>query len=319
MDLPNDELRRELRAVRTEHDATVGDATRVLEAAFDAASRVDGRTRAEAMIGGLSRRGMLRIGGFGVAAAAVLAACGESAKPAPGVPVAGEAPSTTGLPERKVDDAVLLRTASSLEYVAVEAYEAAIKLGVLTGAAADAAKLFQQQHREHAIAVETATRGVGGTPYTTANPIVMANIVAPALKLIAEGGNKAEDVLWFAYGLESVAASTYQTLAPVLGTQAIRLAAARIAQVESRHALVLAAALKAPISPKIVAAAATSAAGTTTTAAPAVEPPPLSQIPGAFSLLSPTEIIIGQRKLSLDPLGPNSFMYNEAKTSSPGY
>jgi hypothetical protein len=116
-------------------------------------------------------------------------------------------------------------------------------------------------------------------------------------------------VLWFAYGLESVAASTYQTLAPVLGTQAIRLAAARIAQVESRHALVLAAALKAPISPKIAAAAATSAAGTTTTAAPTVEPPPLSQIPGAFSLLSPTEIIIGQRKLSLDALGPNSFMY----------
>jgi hypothetical protein len=320
MELSRDQMRRALRDAQAEQDAALADATTVLSAVFEGDSRLTARAKADALLGGLARRRFLRLGGFSVAAAAVIAACGESAPPSPNVPVAGEAPTTTGLPERTVDDSVLLRTASSLEYNAVEAYDAAIGLGVLSGPAADAAKLFREHHRQHAIAIESATRSIGGTAYSQANPVVKKNVIEPALALIAEAGNKAEDVLWFAYGLESVAAATYQTLVPALHTQNLRLAAARVASIESRHVVVLAAALKAPVSPVVAAAAATTSAGPTTTAATVtVEPPSISQIPSAFSPLGSTEIILGQRKLSLDALGPNSFMYNEAKKDTPGY
>jgi hypothetical protein len=315
--LSNDEVRRRLRNVDAEQAAAMADARSVLSAVLHGDAQVDAGAKADALLGGLARRRFLRLGGLSVAAAAVVAACGgDTVAPSKNVPVAGEAPPTTGLPERTIDDTVLLRTASSLEHNAVDAYGTLLATGALTGALADAVKLFQDHHRQHASAAEDATRAFGGTPYTSANPVVKANIVDPAIALINQGGNKPADILWFAYGLESVAAGTYQTMAPILTQQNLRQAAARVASVESRHIVVIAAALKAPVapaSPSNAPASTSSSAGSTTTNPNAVEIPTIYQVPAAFSPLTPTDIVIHDQKLTVDILGPNSYMYNPGK------
>jgi hypothetical protein len=72
------------------------------------------------------RRDALRLGGLTVSVAALAAACGSgrTGDDAPGR--VGFAPPITDPPDYQVDDAVLLRTASSLELTAVAVYEAVL-------------------------------------------------------------------------------------------------------------------------------------------------------------------------------------------------
>ena len=98
----------------------------------------------------LSRRELLRLSGLSLASGLVLAACGKQTGAVDDGAIArlGESPSTTALAEAKVTDEVLLRTAASLEYNAIDTYTAALGLGVFTGdlaAATDVAKRFRDR------------------------------------------------------------------------------------------------------------------------------------------------------------------------------
>lgn len=306
MDFSNDELRRERRAIDQANAEAMRAQATVLAAAFEDDDETSAGDRAELLLGGLARRRFLTVGGFSVAAAAVLAACGTSSS-GTAVPQAGETPVTTALPTRTYNDVVLLRTAASLERSAIAAYTAAITL--LSGATKAAAETFADHHEAHALALDEQTKKLGGEPYTKANPVVDERVLQPALTLVKTD----VDALWLAHALEDVAAHTYQTVVPLLSKPVLRQAIMSIGSVEARHATVLAKVLGASLTPIGVGipAAGPSTTVPPTTAAPTtgVAAPTLYLLPGSFEPVGASPVHLSGETSSIAPLGPNSFMY----------
>jgi hypothetical protein len=313
VDFSTDDLRRELRAARRAQAEAMGPTRDLLQQLFEdeSASAAD---RSAALLGPLARRRFLRIGGFSVLGAAVLAACGGPGEQG-SVPIAGTGATTTSAPPRAVNDAVILRTASSLEFNVIEVYDLALDGGFIPDAAmADAARTFRDQHQEHAELFISLTREAGGTPFEGPNPVVQAGVIDPAVKLVADNGNKSEDVLFLAYGLEELAAETYQTFVQVFTEPAHRSAVMSVGGIEARHATVL-----AGVIPDSLVIPALAPAPTDTTAPPttegAAETPdraPVFQVPGAFQPLTSVQVTIGIETINMEPLGPNSYMYEPA-------
>jgi hypothetical protein len=258
----------------------------------------------------LPRRKFLALGGSTIATAAVLAACGgpggEGAGTGARVAQAGETPVTTALPERVVNDAVLLRTASSLEHSAVAIYGKALGMNLLTGEAAEFAKRFQDHHAAYAKFFEGLTSESGGTPFTTENPAVTKNIVTPAYDAIEASADKAGDLRNMLHSLENVITETYQSFVPLLTVPKLRAAAMSVGAAEARHAAVWAGILGGP-----VAASLAPKVETTTTLKGAVEVVvvPVYQAPQAFSAMGLVPTLLNGKKVDLDLLGPNSFAY----------
>ena len=306
MEISRDHVRRQRRAIDRANDEAMRATAQVMAAAFEDEHSTDD-DRARLVLGGLARRRFLTIGGFSVATAALLAACGAK-ESSGGVPKEGEAPSTTALAARAYTDAILLRTAASLERSAMAAYDAA--LGVLTGAARDVAAQFKVHHQAHAAAMDDQVRKLGGQPYTTSNPAFDEKVLKPALALVASD----KDALQLAHAIENVAAHTYQTFVPLLTVPALRSAAMTIGSVEARHAALLAGILGAATAPSVAAlpaagATSTVAAATTTTVAGAVATPGIYVVPGSFEPLAPSTAVVAGQVLSIAPLGPNSYAY----------
>jgi Ferritin-like domain len=259
----------------------------------------------------LPRRKFLALGGFSVATAAVLAACGgpggEGAGTGARVAQAGETPVTTALPERVVNDAVLLRTASSLEHSAVAIYNKAFGMNLLTGEAAEFAKRFQDHHAAYAKFFEGLTSESGGTPFTTENPAVTKNIVTPAYAAIEASADKAGDLRNMLHSLENVITETYQSFVPLLTVPKLRAAAMSVGAAEARHAAVWAGILGGPVAASLAPKVET----TTTTVKGAVEVVvvPVYQAPQAFSAMGLVPTLLNAKKVDLDLLGPNSFAY----------
>ena len=179
----------------------------------------------------MSRRRALQIGGVTILGGALLAACGSDSDDAGSTTAGGDA--TTGAPttgaastmspstrERDASmDVLILRTASSIEELAVAAYQTAIDSGLVTTAAiADAAMLFQAQHREHSGLFQSLTTKAGGEPFTMPNPAILE-----AIQPTIDGLKDEMGVVALAYDLEVVAAQTYQSnVADVRGRRAQR-------------------------------------------------------------------------------------------------
>ena len=314
MDLDHDELRRSLREARIQQDDALAATAQLLDHVMSGDAGLDQSAKAAMLLGPLGRRRFLTIGAFSVGMAAVVAACGGATKKDP-VPQAGLTESTLPLATGVVTDVVLLRTASSLEYNAIAAYDAAIGLGILDPAVVDAAKLFQSQHREHARFFEQATTDAGGQAFTTENPVVKAKVIDPALAAITgTPGDKLAELLGFAYALEMVAAGTYQTLVPALSVAKLRAAAISVGGVEARHAAILAAVMGGLAVPELASAASTAPTTTVAgSATPAAVAPKVFQVPAPFSPLSATQIVLGGKLASVEVLGPNSFAYDKTK------
>lgn len=195
----------------------------------------------------LSRRQLLRISGISIAGSLALAACGKQAnvEESSNIASAGTVPPTSALPSAEVNDVVLLRTAASLEYNAIDTYELALSAGLLTGdyaKLADAVKRFRDDHQEHADAVNKLVVSLGGKPFTCANARINSVYIEPAVGLITADDNpdSAIDTVALAHALENLAAQTYQGVVAMLSTPSLRADAMRIGQDESRHAVVLA-------------------------------------------------------------------------------
>lgn len=303
MHISKDELAREMRGLDAENNRAMAAQETLLAAALEQrANDPQAPGRRAGLDRFLSRR-VFTIAGFSVATAAVVAACSNSATE--GTPINGAAASTTVPPDRIVSDAVLLRTASSLEHNAITLYENVTPH--LSGAAADAAKLFVDHHRLHAAAMEKATKDLGADPYTKANPIVAVNVIDPAVA----AAKTPTEILFVAHAVESVAAHTYQLLVAGLSAPKLRSAVMSIGAVEARHAAVLAKALGAPVVAGIEKLQ--PSGPTTTIGKDAVVAPTIYQVPGPFEPLGASVVLLtigGKPTLvSVDPLGPNSFMY----------
>ena len=132
-------------------------------------------------------------------------------------------------------DVTILRTASSIEELAVAAYQTAIDSGLVkTPAVGDAAKLFQAQHKEHSALFQAATKQAGGEPFTMANPAILA-----AIKPTIDGLKDEAGVLALALQLEMVAAETYQADVGTFKDPNLNAAIMTVGGVEARHAALL--------------------------------------------------------------------------------
>lgn len=213
----------------------------------------------------LDRRNLLRFGGVAALGTLVVAACGtdDTAGTSTVPPRLGDAPPLGSLPTPVVDDAVLLRTAASLEYTAIEAYDLVLgQLSALfTGPNAELIPVVERlrsDHRGHADSVNEALLAMQAQPFECANARLQSVYVLPALELIlgtqaavafgvtpvgepkAPSDTPLEDVLTLAQGLENLAAATYQSVVPSLSLPAMRSFAMRIAAEEARHATLIA-------------------------------------------------------------------------------
>lgn len=131
------------------------------------------------------RRQALKIGGLGVTLAALAAACGEdrTGDDAPGR--VGNAPVVTSPADFTVDDAVLLRTASSLENTIISVYETVLDIdGAVPDDLVAVMNRLIEDHRSVADQMNSLTEAAGGTPWTTTNPWLMERLVGPTLEKI---------------------------------------------------------------------------------------------------------------------------------------
>ena len=258
-----------------------------------------------------SRRQLLRFGGVG-AAGVVLAACGKQAgvEESKNITAVGLMPEATKLPNAEVTDLVLLRTAASLEYNAIETYEAAIALGVFKGSFAEAGSIARRlldDHRGHADAINSLVTTLGGKPFTCGNPRLSEVYISPALALITDKANEnpALDVVVLAHALENLAAQTYQSVVTALSDKSLREAAMTIGQEESRHAAILAQALNPGL------------AGVLPSVDEATGRPKVATVPGAFGPLTPIPVTLGRvnddgsrTSLNLETPSLNAFIYD---------
>lgn len=217
----------------------------------------------------LDRRNMLRFGGFAALGSLALVACGsdDTAGTTTVPPRLGDAPPTPTLPTPEVDDVVLLRTASSLEYTAIATYDLVLSQlsGLFTGANAALIPVIERlrsDHQGHGDAVSELLESIDGEAYRCPNARLRSLYLLPALELIlgseaavafgvtpsanpkAASETPLEDVLNLAQGLENLAAATYQSVVPVLSVPSLRSAAMRIAADEARHATLIARTLR---------------------------------------------------------------------------
>lgn len=246
MDYSRDELRRQARASQEDHVAVMSRWRRALDHIFDPDTDVSRADKA-AFLGVPNRRQFLRIGGLTIAGSALLVACGgddddsagdttTSAAGASSSTTAGGGTTSTTAPAGSEMDLTLLRTASSIEVLAVNAYQAAIDSGLVTDAAVGAAAtLFQSQHMDHGAALQAQTESLGGEAYTDPNPFLQENVVDPALAAVTDQLS----VVQLALDLENAAAQTYTLAGGLLSTPTLRQIIMSIGGVEARHLAVL--------------------------------------------------------------------------------
>jgi rubrerythrin len=262
---------------------------------------------------GFDRRHFFRIGGLGVATVTVAAACAGAESP--GIARVGVAPTTTDLPDGAVSDVVLLRTAASIEYTAIDVYNVLGEAGIVPDTAADAVARFVADHTAHAEAVNAVIEELGGEPFTCANPRLM-ELTVPAI-LAAINGDEAtgkqpsddpsRDALNVAFALETYAAETYQAFIPMLSVPELRRAAITIGGDEARHSAILAIAITG------------RPAGYAEFQAPAAPPqiPVAYAMPTTFGSLAGQQLVIGaedevgQRTIvALDSPAANTYVYD---------
>jgi len=236
----------------------------------------------------ISRRDALRVSGLSVFGAAFLAACGKQSGVVPSANILSEGvvPPTSALPAGIVTDVVLLRTAASLEYNAIDTYNAVLEGGLLTGDYAkltDAVKRFRDDHQAHADAVNRLVVALGGKAHTCANTRIDTLYIQPALALVTDKDNPdmSKDVVALAHALENLATQTYQGVVASLTAPNLRADAIRVAQDEARHAVVLAQVLNGGY----------GSVGPTTNEA--TGKPNISSVPAAYGPLSSVLLQVG--------------------------
>ncbi|MER3452538.1 MAG: hypothetical protein C4344_02295 [Acidimicrobiia bacterium] len=236
MDLPNDEIRRQVREIDREMREVMPRWRSALSQIVAGDSDLTTEQKA-AVLGAPTRRGFFKIGGTVLLGAAVLAACGNNNKSKKSAGTTAPEGGTQGSEGGGgSQDLALSRTAASLEILAVNTYKTAIDSGLVKNqAVADAAKLFRDHHQAHADALNGAIRQAGGMEVTEQNKAVFDALVAPAV-------NKAKseaDIAKLAFDLESAAAQTYTFAGGQLSTPQLRSTIMTIGGIEARHAAIL--------------------------------------------------------------------------------
>lgn len=192
-----------------------------------------------------NRRSFLLMGGGTVAVAAVLASCSRSK---PKVVKTGSTPSTadvttTTAPSSPEGDVVLLRTAQSIEALALKTYEKILAGGKVTDAGAtEMIKLFEKHHQEHSDALTGQIQALGGEPYTDANEYLDQTVITAQLDAIEDQAGALKLVV----EIENIAAQTYTLAGGEMTTPELREFVMSIGPSEARHMSVVYGLLKTP-------------------------------------------------------------------------
>ncbi len=230
MDISQDFLRREARDIEAAHQEAMKQDRMSLDRLVNSNP---GAVEADPIMGGLNRRKLLMLGGAGVAMTAVMAACKGATPSAQVVPPTTASTAVVGT----ANDVAILRTAGSIEALAVSVYTTALKSGlVTTTTTASLLKLFQGHHTQHGDLFQRSTRTAGGMPFADANPVLMQQLVQPRLAALKTEA----DVVNLAFDLEHLAAATYQADIGNLNNAKFNATIASVGATEARHVALLA-------------------------------------------------------------------------------
>lgn len=249
--MSRDELNRQLRDADAAHRAAMPGFGAALRRAFDPQGGASLAEKGRLLGVPTSRRGFLQISGMTIAASAILVACGSD--------VSENVAQTGSVPPKEKNvkelepgdelDVTLVLTASSIEALAIAAYDTAIEKDWLGDAALQSvASLFRDQHQDHLGLLSATAEDLGAQPYEEPNPYLVANVLEPEVaKLDGLGGAELQRAaLGIAYALENAAAQTYVKAAGLLTTPELRQAIMSIGGVEARHVAVILGATQQP-------------------------------------------------------------------------
>ncbi len=159
----------------------------------------------------IDRRNALRLGSLAVGAGAVVAACGgDDEEAVPGR--VGFLPPVTDPPNLNVDDAVLLRTAASLETTIIDLYEAFLDLDVFDQGQAELLQTLIEGHQDARDIFDEQTTVAGGEVWPCANPWYVQRTIEPMLEVVADSDNPLRDAFNIVATMENTAGATYQEM-----------------------------------------------------------------------------------------------------------
>jgi hypothetical protein len=267
-------------------------------------------------IPGMGRRQLFRVGGLTVTLGALVAACGESVEGEPGR--VGYAPAPTALPILEVNDAVYLRTATSIEETLLEVYGMITDSGALSEAPQAMLDRLITDHQDAVKETVRLTEQAGGEPYECPNAWYMDRVVQPLFDHIAgdpeqdiEPTDQPEhDMLVVINGMEQMAASMYQLMVELLTEQSIRPDVMALGAQAARHGAAFALLIDPPpdsyFNPALF--------GETVSAVPGVLP--VYAIPNLFGTLAAILIAVGvassagtRFSIALETPADNSYIY----------
>lgn len=290
----------------------------------------------------LGRRGLLRIGGLTALTAVAVAACGTTE--AGTVGRIGEGATTPKLDDPIVNDGVLLRTMAGIETSIAAAYAHIVKSGLLAAKSAtlpdlgdhsDLVTIFQAHHTEAATSFNAMAVEAGAEAWTCGNTRLDEAYLAPIFERVEHGvaatdtalaipasDDATRDYINLVHTLESLSASSCQSLVQAATTPAIRATSMQWGVRSARQAALIALRINpAGYTPGSTDAAPAPDPATTTAAAQDAAPPttaiPLPvAVPAQFGLLSPTTYVGGagdengvRLKLSFETPSLNSLAY----------
>jgi len=175
------------------------------------------------------------IGGQGPTSGTTVAGVTTTGSPTTTSPAAATTTTTSPPDKPQPTDLVFLSFAQSVELAAVQAYGVALSSTLLGDAVAEPARAFQRHHLDHA----QAFAGMAGK---TATGVANQSLLA-AFGTELQGAANEGQLVRAMFAIEMAAAATYTAgLAQILGTDPASLVAS-ILPIESRHAVVLGAAL----------------------------------------------------------------------------
>lgn len=271
---------------------------------------------------GVSRRQLLVTGGFTVSLATLIAACGGTEEGAPGR--VGNAPVETVAPDEPVDDAVYLRTATSLEYTALDIYARLAELGLPEDAPEALLTRIIEDHQAHADTLAGLTGEAGGEAYECANPWFAERVLPPLFERVVGNDDVPEteepiepsddanrDALTIAYGIEATLASMYQELMVRVSDGSLRPGLIGMGTLSTRHAAAMAVArdgAAAYVSPTITGGEVDDSESDGVL--------PIFAVPGNFGSLAPIQITVGPQSdagtrftANMQTPSDNSFVY----------
>ena len=236
-DFSQDEVRRSLREVQADHRASLPGWRRTLGRIMDPASGTSDDEKAAVL--GVPRRGFM-VGGVVLAGGAVLAACSKKSNDEQlaqtGTRPTLPATTTTTAPGSPAKDLVLLRTAQSIEILAIDTYQQLLSGDLVTDQSVkDTFTLFQSQHQDHSDALADAIREANGQPVTQPNAYLTKTVITPGVAALTDQ----ESVLKLAREVENIATQTYVEAGSVFSTPQLRQSGMSVGETEARHVTVL--------------------------------------------------------------------------------